>query len=451
MSSFNNIINKKKHGEMGDIRPVKNIGGLTINFGGQHFSQKYLDSFLEHIEEEKIIERFAAIYSGENANRTENKPADHFNYRKKDLPKDHSVLEEQERMSKLSEHINKQSYEAIIFFGIGGSQLGPELLQQSLCYNSNQKVIFITGSDPLEAENKTKGLSLRECAFILASKSFSTLETLKSFELVTKKEYMENTYAITSNKTGAESFGVPNKNILTFSNATGGRFSIWSPINLLFLIQMGKKSIEDFCLGGLEADENILSARSPESIASIYMCAQDILHNNILDNQTSAILAYDWPLREFYKYAQQLEMESNGKQTDQNGERVGYQTNPIIWGGYGPVSQHSFYQQIFQGTKDMNIYFLASTEEKSKLNTAQYLGQTHSLLEGIGIKAPQHKQTKRRRFTTVEMEKISPRTMGNLIATWENKTILNSLLWKINAFDQWGVELGKANTKKYLK
>ncbi len=451
MPSFNRIINEKKYGELGDIRPVKNIGGLTINFSGQRFSQEYLDSFLEHIEEEKITQRFAAIYSGETANTTENKPADHFNYRKKDLSKDHKVLEEQERMSKLSEHINKQNYEAIIFFGIGGSQLGPELIQQTLCYSSNQKVIFITGSDPLEVENKTKDLSLGECGFILASKSFSTIETLKSYELVTKKEQMENTYAITSNKAGAEAFGVPSKNILTFSKATGGRFSIWSPINLLLLIQMGEKSIEDFCLGGLEADENLLSARSPESIASIYMCAQDILHNNILDNQTSAILAYDWPLRGFYKYAQQLEMESNGKQVDQNGERVGYQTSPIIWGGYGPVSQHSFYQQIFQGTKDMNLYFLASKEEKNKLNTAQYLGQTHSLLEGIETKEPQYKQTNRRRFTTVEIEKISPRTIGNLIATWENKTILNSLVWKINAFDQWGVELGKANTKKYLK
>lgn len=451
MSSLNKIIKKKKYGELGDIKPVIDIGGLTINFGGQHFSREYLDSFLEHLEKEKIIKRFAAIYSGETANITENKPADHFRYRKKDLAKDQMVLEELNKMSKLSELINKQSYEAIIFFGIGGSQLGPELIQQSLCYNSNQKVIFITGSDPIEAENKTKGLTLNECAFILASKSFSTIETLKSYELVTKKEYKENTYAITSNKSGAESFGIPNKNILTFSNATGGRFSIWSPINLLLMIQMGEKALEEFCLGGREADENLLSDGSPESIASIFMCAQDILHNNILNNQTSAILAYDWPLRGFYKYAQQLEMESNGKQTDRNGEMVNYQTNPVIWGGYGPVSQHSFYQQIFQGTKDMNLYFLASREDEEKLNTAQYHGQTHSLLEGTKTDEPPHKQVNTRRFTSIEMESISPRTVGNLIATWENKTILNSLLWNINAFDQWGVELGKINTKKYLK
>ena len=144
-------------------------------------------------------------------------------------------------------------------------------------------------------------------------------------------------------------------------------------------------------------------------------------------------------------------MESNGKQVDQDGRSIGYQTNPIVWGGYGPVSQHSFYQQIFQGTKDMNLYFLASRENENKLNTAQYLGQTHSLSSGSETNEPAHKQVNKRRFTTVDMENISPRTMGNLIATWENKTILNSLFWNINAFDQWGVELGKANTKKYIK
>ena len=261
---------------------------------------------------------------------------------------------------------------------------------------------------------------------------------------------MQNTYAITSNIAGAEDLGISRKNILTFSEATGGRFSIWSPINLLFLIQLGEQSIEQFYLGGREADESLLNARTLDTPASVYMSAQDILHNNILDNETTAILAYDWPLRSFYKYAQQLEMESNGKRVDQNGNNIDYQTNPIVWGGYGPVSQHSFYQQIFQGTKDMNLYFLASKENEKKLNTAQYQGQTDSLSEGTKANVPPHKQVSTRRFTTIEMESISPRTVGNLIATWENKTILNSLLWNVNAFDQWGVELGKVNTKKYL-
>ena len=451
MPSFQDIISEKKHAEAGDVARINKLGGLKINFSGQRFTQGYLDSFMEHIEASKVIERFIAIYSGEQANTTEKKSVDHFGYRKKDTDKEQRFLDEQEKMSRLSERINKQNYEAIIFFGIGGSQLGPELLQQTLCHNSNHKVIFITGSDPTEAEHKIKGLNLEACAFILASKSFSTIETLKSFEMVTKKAFMENTYAITTNKSGAKALGISDKNILLFSKATGGRFSIWSPINLLFLIQRGEKAIAEFHLGGQEADENLLNARSIESIASINLSAQDIMHNNILNNETTAILTYDWPLRGFYKYAQQLEMESNGKQVDQNGEKVNYQTNPIIWGGYGPVSQHSFYQQIFQGTKDMNLYFLAARENENKLNTAQYLGQTQSLSEGTEANEPSHKQVNKRRFTTIEMDNISPRTIGNLIAVWESKTIVNSLIWNINAFDQWGVELGKSNTKKYLK
>ena len=451
MTTFEKMINNRRHAAPGNATPIKKIGGLTIDFSHQKFSQEFLEAFIEQAEKQKIIERFAEIYSGKEVNKTESRAVDHFEYRKKETLRKRWAIEAQKSMTELGERINKQKYEAIIFFGIGGSQLGPELIQQTLCYKASKKIIFITGSDPIEAQQKTKGLNLAECGFILASKSFSTIETLRSFEDVTKKKHLEDTYAITSNRAGAETIGVPSKNILVFSDATGGRFSIWSPINLLLLIQMGEKATKEFNLGGNEADENVLNSRSLEDIGSIYMSAQDIFHNNILGNETSAILSYDWPLRGFYRYAQQLEMESNGKQVDQNGRSIGYQTNPIVWGGYGPVSQHSFYQQIFQGTKDMNLYFLASREHENKLNTAQYLGQTHSLSRGSDTSEPAHKQVNKRRFTTIDMKNISPRTMGNLIATWENKTILNSLLWNINAFDQWGVELGKANTKKYIK
>ena len=451
MTTFEKMINNRRHAAPGDATPIKKIGGLTIDFSHQKFSQEFLEAFIEQAEKQKIIERFAEIYSGKEVNKTESRAVDHFEYRKKETLRKRWAIEAQKSMTELGERINKQKYEAIIFFGIGGSQLGPELIQQTLCYKASKKIIFITGSDPIEAQQKTKGLNLAECGFILASKSFSTIETLRSFEDVTKKKHLEDTYAITSNRAGAETIGVPSKNILVFSDATGGRFSIWSPINLLLLIQMGEKATKEFNLGGNEADENVLNSRSLEDIGSIYMSAQDIFHNNILGNETSAILSYDWPLRGFYRYAQQLEMESNGKQVDQNGRSIDYQTNPIVWGGYGPVSQHSFYQQIFQGTKDMNLYFLASREHENKLNTAQYLGQTHSLSRGSDTSEPAHKQVNKRRFTTIDMKNISPRTMGNLIATWENKTILNSLLWNINAFDQWGVELGKANTKKYIK
>ena len=453
MATFKNIFNNMQLAEKGDTKPIKKLGGLTANFTGQKFSQKYLDTFFQIAEDEKIIERFAEIYSGKKVNKTEGRAVGHFEYRKKRNKRLESVLKEQEKMYGLAERILQKQYHALIFIGIGGSQLGPELLQQAINVSGANNILFITSPESgdlerlalLRAENR-----INECAFIIASKSFSTLETLEAYRRLIDWKMLnnENTYAITANKKAAQEFGVPDKNILTFGETVGGRYSIWSPINLLSAVQGGSNSVEDFAIGGFEADENILNTSSLEDILSIYMSAQDILHNNILKNETTAILSYEWGLRDFYKYAQQLEMESNGKQINQNGEKVDYQTNSIIWGGYGPVSQHSFYQQIFQGTKDINLYFLAITKNDT-LSKAQYLAQTKSLSEGTESKEPPHKQTNKRRFTTIEMSLSEPtaREMGNLIATWENKTILNSLIWNINAFDQWGVELGKANTK----
>ena len=178
------------------------------------------------------------------------------------------------------------------------------------------------------------------------------------------------------------------------------------------------------------------------------MSCQDIYNNNILENQTSLILNYDWRLRNFSKYVQQLEMESNGKSVDKNGHQLKIQTCPIVWGGYGPESQHSFYQMIYQGTKDFNLYLLSSSS--GSLNVKQFNGQSDSLIKGTAIDIEECKQTKKRNPTLITIDNISPSTVGALMATWENKTILNSIFWNINAFDQWGVELGKENTKKYL-
>ena len=434
-----------------EAKPRMKVGGLDLGFENQQFSQEYLDIFLGYIDENKILNRFKDIYLGRKGSSTENKAVDHFEYRKPLEQRKNWIIEQQDKAGEAAKKIKDKDKEALIFFGIGGSKLGPQLIQEALCQESNENIIFITGSDPIEASQKTKGLNLDACIFIIASKSFTTLETLTSFEQVAGKNRTKQAFAITADMNEAITFGIPEENVLMISEATGGRFSIWSAINLLFLIQAGRKVTEEFYHGGFEADQNILEAVSLEEVASIFLSAQDIMHNNVLNNETTAILSYDWPMRNFYKFAQQLEMESNGKQVTQEGEKVGYQTNPIIWGGYGPESQHSFYQQIFQGTKDMNLYFLASVNNERQLNTAQYFGQTQSLVEGTTENEILYKQVNKRRFTTIELSEINARTLGNLIATWENKTILNGLIWNINAFDQWGVELGKTNTKKYLK
>ena len=211
-------------------------------------------------------------------------------------------------------------------------------------------------------------------------------------------------------------------------------------------ILLGEDAYKEFLGGGHSADLELLE-NEYESLIFKLSC-QDIFHNNILGNQTSVLLNYDWKLRNFSRYAQQLEMESNGKSVDIKGNESLVDTNPIIWGGYGPESQHSFYQLLYQGTKDFNIYLIAQ-KNPEKLNYMQFLGQKQSLVEGADQKLESYRQTKIRRLTSVVLNEISPKSVGALMAIWENKTILNSLIWNINAFDQWGVELGKLNTKKF--
>ena len=346
-----------------------------------------------------------------------------------------------------ADQISKNSFDKIIFFGIGGSQLGPLFLGESLISDFNKKVVMITGSDPEEFSEKVSDINLEKCIFIIASKSFSTIETLNAFEAVTNKKYLGATYAITSNIEEAEKYGIEKEKIIPFDRSTGGRFSSWSPISILLAIFEGEMKYKSFLEGGMKADQDLLENKTTSP--SFMLSCQDIYNNNILNNQTTLVLNYDWKLRSFSKYVQQLEMESNGKSINQDNEEIDVDTCPIIWGGYGPESQHSFYQLIYQGTKDFNIYIIASISES--LNFYQFKGQSESLIIGSEIGVDDYKRTKYRTPTLITLDKISPISIGSLMATWENKTILNSLFWNINAFDQWGVELGKLNTQKYYK
>tara|TARA_B100002052_G_C15409106_1_gene387584 strand:- start:119 stop:556 length:438 start_codon:yes stop_codon:yes gene_type:complete len=142
-------------------------------------------------------------------------------------------------------------------------------------------------------------------------------------------------------------------------------------------------------------------------------------------------------------------MESNGKRVDLEGNKIHHESSAVVWGGYGPESQHSFFQQIYQGTKNYNIYIIASTKDRNKLNFSQYLGQAKSLQEGTPENVESFEESESKAFTKIELDYITPKSLGVLMASWENKTILNSLFWNINAFDQWGVELGKQNTKNF--
>ena len=446
MRSFKELISSSIPTEDNVIQSKESIGPVLFDLSSQKISESFYQNCMSFYKK-NLTNKFRDIYEGKEVNLSENKSVSHFEYRKPIEDRNQEYLRHQNEMLEKSKSLKKDIDGPIVFFGIGGSQLAPSFLHESLMTHLEHEVIFITGSDSDEFNEKLRGKDLSECLFIVVSKSFSTIETLDAYKKVTNLNFLERTYAITASPLEAKKIGIPEKNVLEFNPNTGGRFSVWSPVNFLMPLLLGEDSYTSFLEGGNLVDKEILE-RKEESII-LALSIQDIFYNNVLGAQTNLILNYDWKLRSFSKYAQQIEMESNGKRVDLNGNKIEHQSNAIVWGGYGPESQHSFFQQIYQGTKNYNIYIIASIKDKNKLNFSQYLGQAKSLEEGTSENIESFKESESKAFTKIELDDITPRSLGVLMASWENKTILNSLFWNINAFDQWGVELGKQNTKNF--
>ena len=411
---------------------------ITVDFRHQRLPLDFINDIQNYCQNKGTLKKYKDVYDGKITNLSENKSVSHFNYRKKNFSNPIKLPDKFPFKKGLAD------FEKVIFFGIGGSYLGPSLIGESLIDNYSKKVIHITGSDKQEFEEKLFGVDLRNCLFIIASKSFSTLETLSAYKYVTERKFLDSTIAITSNKKKATDYGVPEENIFHIDKDTGGRFSIWGTISLMLSALEGDRAYKQFIEGGALIDNQMLS----KSMSSIpfKMALQDIFYNNVLNNETELVLNYDWKLRNFYKYAQQLEMESNGKSVSQSGELLDYQTSQIVWGGFGPEAQHSFFQSLYQGTKIFNTNIICTQGEE--LNHIQFKALVESLKNNE--ESQPHKSTFSRGFTTLELKDLSPHSIGSLIAIWENKTIIKGLIWDINSFDQWGVELGKRNTQKFL-
>ena len=436
---LNNISAEQTHGV---CKRKFSTGFLSIDQSTALINEATFSNFENYAEKHEFTQKFQDLKSGARLNNTENRAVTHFKYRDPESDLYSKSLDEIEVLAKLI----KTNFKKIIIFGIGGSYLGPKLMHDVFS-NDEIEINFVTGSDPAEFE-KFKNLDLSEYGLVIASKSFSTLETLRSYEVITKNKYLNNTFAVTASRKSAIDYGINANYILDFDVGTGGRFSIWTGINIGFFLSHGRTAFEKFLSGANSID--ILSSQMAELNPALSLAIQDIVFNNLLNFDTTLILNYDYKLRNFYAYAQQLEMESLGKSVDRDtNELLDFNTGSIIWGGYGPRSQHSFFQHLFQGNRETNSYFIASKNDD--LNFKQFKGQTKSLRDGTLNEPDSHKRVLPKRYTTVLLENISPESLGELIAIWENKTIFMSMFWNINPFDQWGVELGKLNTKKEIE
>ena len=435
-NSFIKSLREKDNSQFSDNQLSTDV--ICIDQIFQPVNNDRRELFYKYAEANEVIQKFNNIVIGEIANFTEKKSVTHFEYKKGTK---RNFVDDQRNVLSITEKI-KRNFKRVVIFSIGGSNLGPSLMND--IFNKNDlEIIFITGSDPDEYSI----FQIQEDdALVISSKSFGTLETLSSYREVCGNNFYHNTFAITANKSKALDFGVHEENIVSFDSSTGGRFSIWSPINVVLCLLEGEKGYKDFLEGGKEMDDACL--KSPEDNPAFQLSVQDIIYNNLLNIETTLLVNYDYKLRNFINFAQQVEMESNGKSIDSNNNKVDYQTGSIIWGGYGPESQHSFFQHVFQGTKLSNKYFICS--KSNKLNYKQMIAQIESLVKGNEQETDIHKKTNISGATKIELKDLSPYSIGQLLSLWENKTIYNSIFWNTNAFDQWGVELGKINTKKQL-
>ena len=401
------------------------------------FSDSIFQSFNSKSKELNLESKIDDLLTGKIINFSENQAAWHPKYRSKF-----------DSMPPKKE--NKFKHKNVITLGIGGSFEGPKLLIESL-HDSNSDInhIFITGSDAYEFKDKVNNLNPDETIVIVSSKSFTTDETLETLkEAIKWSSNMENFIAITANKEEAAKYNI--EEIIEFDKEIGGRYSIWSDINLPALY--GPKSNFDpklFLKGGHQADLDIQNNSDYLNFIKI-LSFSDIWFNNFAGKNTRAILSYSWKLRSFANYAQQLEMESLGKHPNQNSEYKN--TGQIIFGGYGPTAQHSYFQLMHQGTQNICADIIASKEDSKSLAYAQALTQTKLLSFGAEDLLKEEEEINGNIPTNLFLlNKIDSYTLGYLIATWEHRTFVSSVMLEINPFDQFGVSAGKIFTKKYLE
>ncbi len=370
-----------------------------------------------------------------------------------------------------------EKFSDIVNIGIGGSDLGPQMAIKALkpYHKKGIKAHFISNIDGANISEVLNELNPATTLFIVSSKSFTTKETMQNAQ--TAKIWLQNALgeravknhfvAISTNIEACTQFGVDEKNIFAFWDFVGGRYSVWSAIGLSLAIIIGFDNFNEFLRGAYLMDRHFFAAPLEQNMPVI-LALIGIFYRNIFAFPTLAIVPYSYRLRRFPAYLQQLDMESNGKSVDREGEFVDYNTGAIIWGEMGTNAQHAFFQLLHQGKDIIPVDFLLSKKDENNLSKhnnmllANCLAQSQALMRGKNINqvkeelkkqglsekkiaklAPHKVFTGNRPSNTIIYDRLSPQILGSLIALYEHKIFVQGVIWNINSFDQWGVELGK--------
>jgi glucose-6-phosphate isomerase len=387
------------------------------------------------------------LFGGKKVNYTENLAAWHPKYRDQYNPSSFDTPSNKNQQVELS-NLKDLCCNAknIVTIGIGGSFEGPKMLVESMDLSQDDaKFIFITGSDSNEFKIKTKQLNPKDTIFLVSSKSFTTMETISMLkEALSWSGELNKFIAITANKEEAEKYKI--NNIIEFDKEIGGRYSIWSEISSLIHC-LKKNEYDDFMAGGKQADIDLKKNTSYIKFVKA-LAYSDIWFHNSKNKNSRVILSYDWNLRSFTNYIQQLEMESLGKQPSIRSEFK--KTGQIIFGGYGPTAQHSYFQLLHQGTQDICADIIASKKDKKSLAYAQAITQSRLMTLGDEVFNDHEKINADIPINLFLINNTSSYELGYLLATWEHRTYITAVMLGINPFDQFGVIASKIYTKKYL-
>ncbi len=466
---------------------------ILFDFSKNLITAETLRLLLSLAEECQVPEAVESQFSGDVINETENQPALHTALRNPgDRPRFvngknitaeiRSVLEKMKAFSQRVITGAQKGYSGkpitdVVHLGIGGSHLGPAMVTEALKhYRTRLRIRFVSSVDAAQIAETLQGLSPETTLFIVASKSFTTEETLTNARTARNwfaqragtPQMAKHFAAISADERAALDFGIAQAQVFALWDWVGGRHSIWGAIGLPVCLAIGFDGFEEFLKGGYKMDLHF--AQTPfERNMPVLMALLGIWYHNFFGAETQAVLPYDPHLHRLTAYLQQGAMESNGKSVDRNGNRIGYATGPIVWGETGTDGQHSFYQLLHQGTQLVPCDFLAPAIPSHPIGghhaklLANFLAQTQALAFGQtqaarGLKgrdqtealAPFKRFEGNRPTNSILFKKLTPDSLGQLVALYEHKVFVQGVIWNIYSFDQWGVMLGKRLTKKVL-
>tara|TARA_B100001250_G_scaffold277257_1_gene239725 strand:+ start:1086 stop:2642 length:1557 start_codon:yes stop_codon:yes gene_type:complete len=440
-----------------------------LDFTKNRISQSTLDILIALCNESNLKDNIESYFNGDLINETEKRAVLHTALRsqKHDSNEISEVVNEiMGRITNIADTLisgEKTGYTGkkitdVVNIGIGGSHLGQEMVVEALTYFSKDiKPHFISNIDPDYTAKLLEKLNPETTLFIIVSKSFNTIETIKNANKIkdwfitnTKENNIKNHFiAVSNNTTAPQEFGVDVNNILPIPEWVGGRFSLWGSAGLIIAITIGSENYRELLWGANSMDNHFRNSEFKKNIP-VLLAVISIWYNNFFKSETEAIIPYSELLNKLPGYLQQASMESNGKGTDRDNKKVNYQTGGVIWGATGTNAQHSFFQLLHQGTKLIPCDFIAFLNpiskdlEEHKILIANFLAQTNALMSGQKTTDPQKNIVGNKPSNSLFINSLTPYNLGAIISMYENKIFTIGSILNIFSFDQWGVELGKS-------